>query len=191
MRAQEKRILLQPPKLNPDFCQIENAQQAGPLRRPGFLYLPMRILQNLNKHGPLYTARKTFGPGWSALRRWATGAKAPAVRTPFCPDAVLDLQPGEWVKIKSFEEIKRTLDQKGRFRGLVFTPEMAKHCGKTYQVYKRLELMFDEYHKTQRRVSNTVLLKDVVCEGAGLGCHRSCFLYWREAWLSRLPEHLT
>jgi hypothetical protein len=100
---------------------------------------------------------------------------------------VLDLQPGELVQVKSLAQILRTLDAKGRNHGLVFTPEMKKHCRKSYRVFKRLELMFDENHKSQRRVRNTVLLDHVLCEGTGLGCDRSCFLYWREVWLRRVP----
>jgi hypothetical protein len=90
------------------------------------------------------------------------------------------------VEVKSLPEILKTLDDKGRHHGLVFTPEMRQHCVKQYRVFKRLELMFDEYHKSQRRVKNTVLLEGVVCGGAGIGCDRSCFLYWREAWLRRV-----
>jgi hypothetical protein len=101
---------------------------------------------------------------------------------------VLDLQPGELVQVKSLAQILTTLDAKGRNHGLVFTPEMKKHCRKSYRVFKRLELMFDENHKSQRRVRNTVLLDHVLCEGTGLGCDRSCFLYWREVWLRRVPS---
>ena len=65
---------------------------------------------------------------------------------------------------------------------------MRLHCGKRYRIFKRLELMFDEYEKSQRRVKHTVLLENVLCEGAGIGCDRPCFLYWREAWLRRVEE---
>jgi hypothetical protein len=68
---------------------------------------------------------------------------------------------------------------------------MKKHCGKSYRVFKVLELMFDENHKSQGRVRNTVLLHHVVCEGTGLGCGRSCFLYSREVWLRRTPSALS
>ena len=168
-----------------DLCQIENAQDAGRIRRPGTLYVPARILWNLRHHGLRYTFRATLAAQVAAIRERLRGAKSSAV-TPYCEDAVLDLTPGQLVEVKSLEEILKTLDDKGRYHGLVFTPEMRKHCSKRYRVYKRLELMFDEYHKSQRRVKNTVLLEGVVCEGTGLGCDRSCFLYWREAWLRRV-----
>ena len=174
-----------PPHHDPLLCQIETAQEGGRMRRPGSLYIPARILWNLRNRGLRYTLRATFGPHIAAFRERFEGRKG-TVRTPICKDEVLDLKPGDVVEVKTLPEILNTLDDKGRFHGLVFTPEMRKHCGRQYRVFKRLELMFDEYHKSQRRVKNTVLLEGVVCEGAGLGCDRSCFLYWREAWLRRL-----
>lgn len=174
------------PSRSSDLCQIETAPKAAALRRPGFLYVPMRILQNLRNRGFRYTFSATFGPRVKSLRRTLRRPEVACSRTPECPDAVLNLVPGELVEVKSLEEILRTLDSNGRHYGLAFTPEMKRHCGKQYRVFKRLELMFDEYHKSQRRVKNTVLLESVFCEGAGLGCHRSCFLYWREAWLRRV-----
>jgi len=142
----------------------------------------MRILQNLKTRGWRYTFHATI------MARVALARKR-AVRVtpkPVIEGMVLNLQPGDLVEVKSLEEILSTLDSAGKLNGLVFTPEMRKHCTKQYRVLKRLELMFDEYHKSQRRVKNTVLLEGVVCEGAGLGCDRCCFLYWREAWLRKV-----
>src|SRR5262249_34057297 len=42
---------------------------------------------------------------------------------------VLDLQPGEWVRVKSKEEIARTLTPDGRSRGMWFDREMLPDCG--------------------------------------------------------------
>lgn len=168
-----------------ELCQIENAQAGGRLRRPGMLYVASRILSNLKQRGFRYTFRATMSAQLTAIQE-RLGIQRQVVVTPHCEDAVLDLQPGELVQVKALEEIVKTLDAKGRHRGLVFTPEMRQHCGKQFRVYKRLELMFDEYHKSQRRLKNTVLLENNFCTGAGLGCDRSCFLYWREVWLRRV-----
>ena len=168
-----------------ELCQIETAQNGGRLRRPGFLYVPSRILWNFKHRGFRYTFHATMAAQVSRIRE-RLGLEKRKVLTPHCEDAVLGLEPGELVQVKSFDEIAKTLDAKGRHRGLVFTPEMKQHCGKQFRVYKRLELMFDEYHKSQRRLQNTVLLENNFCTGAGLGCDRSCFLYWREVWLRRL-----
>jgi len=140
----------------------------------------MRIGQELRARGIQATVRRLV----DALCRSSAGPQSAASR--LGADAVLHLRPGDLVRVKTLEEIQATLDPKGKHRGLVFTPEMTKHCGKEYRVFKRLDLMFDEYHKSQRRIRDTVLLENVFCGGAGLGCDRSCFLYWREVWLRRV-----
>ena len=171
---------------SPELCQIENAQHGGRLRRPGRLYVPSRILWNLRQNGFRYTFRATMRAQGAALRARLGLQPKEKIVTPKCDGEVLNLEPGELVQVKPLEEILRTLDAKGRHRGLVFTPEMRQHCGKQFRVFKRLELMFDEYHKSQRRLKNTVLLEGNFCTGTGLGCDRSCFLYWREVWLRRV-----
>jgi len=174
-------------KRDPTLCQIETAQEGGRIRVPGSLYVASRILSNLRTRGLAYTLRATFGPRLAAVRKKLQGTQTTIV-SHLVEDEVLNLKPGEMVEVKSLSEILETLDDKGKYRGLIFTPEMRKHCEKRYRVYKRLERMFDEYHKSQRRVNNTVLLQGVVCEGAGIGCDRSCFLYWREVWLRRMEQ---
>ncbi|MBV9782138.1 MAG: hypothetical protein JOY62_19425 [Acidobacteriaceae bacterium] len=171
-----------------DLCQIDSAPHGGRLRRPGFLYSPMRLFWNLRHQGVIQTFRTMFKPV-AAIAGARLGVTAPPRLTPKLPDAVLDLQPGEVVEVKQFEEILQTLDGRGRCYGLVFTPEMKKHCGRRYRVFKRLELMFDEYRHTQRRLKNTVLLENVHCTGEGIGCDRACFLYWREVWLRRVEQN--
>jgi hypothetical protein len=51
-------------------------------------------------------------------------------------EEVLDLQPGELVRIRSLEEIRSTLDEAERYRGLYFMPEMEEFCGKKFRVFK-------------------------------------------------------
>lgn len=98
---------------------------------------------------------------------------------------VLELKPGEFVEVRSEEEILATLDKNGKFQGLTFLPEMFQFCGKTFRVFKRLEKMIVE-GKGLRKIKNTVLLEKAICDGeAHGGCDRSCFCMWREAWLKR------
>lgn len=169
------------------LCQIEGTASAGPMRRPRSLYVPSRILWNLRKNGFLYTVRATFKAQYRRVAE-RTGWSNPDVRSPDCHCEILGLRPGELVEVRPIEEIRSTLNEKSQRYGLTFTPEMMKHCGRRYRVYKRLEYVFDEYKHTQRRLRNTVLLEGVVCVGEGIGCDRSCFLYWREAWLRRLES---
>lgn len=101
----------------------------------------------------------------------------------------LDLKPGELVEVKSIEEIKATLDQRGRNRGLALVPEMVAFCGQRHRVASRVDRMILEWTGELCQLSNTVTLEDVTCNGlARRGCPRNCFLLWREAWLKRVDE---
>jgi hypothetical protein len=102
---------------------------------------------------------------------------------------VLNLKPGEWIEVKSEQEILATLDQKGRYKGLGWMCNMRKFCGKRYRVFKRLETMLLESNRQYRKVKDTVLLEGVMCDGEEwYGCDRSCFHFWREVWLKRAPS---
>ena len=100
---------------------------------------------------------------------------------------VLGLQPGEMVEVKSVDEILATLDGQRRHKGLLWMTGMAKYCGQQYRVYRRVERITLESNGEQRTMKNTVLLEGVMCDGREFGgCDRSCFHFWREAWLRRI-----
>ena len=102
---------------------------------------------------------------------------------------ILDLQPGELIEVKSEKEIRKTLDNLGRSKGLGFMPEMYKYCGKRFRVYKILKQIMLESTGEVRRIKNTVLLEGVICDGSEhYNCDRSCFHFWREVWLKRSKE---
>jgi hypothetical protein len=108
--------------------------------------------------------------------------------TPAAQEA-LGLLPGEWVEVKPIEEILATLDGNRRNKGLRWMTGMKKYCGKRYRVYRRVERIMLETNGEMRNMKNTVLLDGVMCDGAAFnGCDRSCFHFWREAWLTRVPE---
>ena len=109
--------------------------------------------------------------------------------TPMPPEHVLHLQPGELVQIKSEEEVRQTLDSANRSCGLGFMEGMSQHCGKTYSVYKPVRTIILEGTGEVRRMKNTVLLEGVICDGERLGCDRSCFYFWKESWLKRVPSN--
>ena len=100
----------------------------------------------------------------------------------------MELEAGELVEVKSAKEIFSTLDSKAKLNGLPFTKEMMKFCGKRFRVYKRLENILLEATGELRRVKTpTVILEGVFCDGKAHGnCDRSCFCFWREAWLKRI-----
>jgi len=103
----------------------------------------------------------------------------------------LNLQPGEWVRVRSPEEIRPTLDKKGFNRGLSFDREMAEYCGQTFRVKARVTRLIAE--STGRMVTikrDAIILEGGVCSGeCSTGrwfCPREIYAYWREAWLERV-----
>jgi hypothetical protein len=107
------------------------------------------------------------------------------------PTQTLRLRSGEWVKVRSREEIVDTLDRSGKNRGLVFTVEMVQFCGGTYRVLRRLEKMINEPTRRLVDVQDTVILENVVCDGCHIargGCPRANYHFWREIWLERVSE---
>jgi hypothetical protein len=105
------------------------------------------------------------------------------------PAEVLGLQPGELVEVKSAPEILATLDANRRHKGLLWMTGMNKYCGRQYRVHRRLERILLESNGELRTMKNTVLLESVCCDGREFGgCDRSCFHFWREAWLRRVAD---
>jgi len=106
----------------------------------------------------------------------------------------LGLQPGERVRVKTYDEILLTLDESGRHRGLAFMRMMRGYCGGTFTVRKRVARFFDERTGRMLELRDVVILDEVLCapplDGGQqyAGCDRSCFFFWKEAWLERAPE---
>jgi len=170
-----------------DFCQIERLE-TGSRPVPSIAVLASRMRWHIRLDGFWTTLKKVTA---FLVRKTLRRHPAPVVtQESSAPPAVcesLDLRPGEWVEVKSEAEIRETLDQFGRHRGMLFMPEMARHCGHKLRVMKRLEQMLLESTMQVRRMRDTVLLEGAMCDGVGLRCDRSCFFYWREAWLRRSP----
>jgi hypothetical protein len=100
-----------------------------------------------------------------------------------------NLNVGDLVKVRSKEEILKTLDQKGQLDGLPFMPEMFAFCGKQFHVYKRAHKTCDTVSGDYkgRRMKDAVHLKEVRCDGyAHGGCEAGCLIFWKKAWLKKL-----
>jgi hypothetical protein len=107
------------------------------------------------------------------------------------PTPPLDLQPGDWVQVRSREEIQATLTEKGRNRGLWFDREMLPYCGKTFRVRRRVTRIVDERNGRMLSLkSDCIMLDGAVCSGENsLGrwfCPRGIYPYWRESWLKKV-----
>ena len=108
------------------------------------------------------------------------------------PLATLNLQPGELVRVKSYEEILATTNRDNKNRGMSFDGEMMPYCGRTYRVRSRVERFIDEKTGKIRTLKTpAVILDDVFCRARysyhRMYCPRSIFSWWREVWLERVP----
>jgi hypothetical protein len=103
----------------------------------------------------------------------------------------LGLQPGELVRVKSKEEIARTLNAQGRNKGLWFDREMLPYCGGTFRVRSRVSRFINDRDGKMIVLKNeAVTLEGVVCSGElslrRWFCPRAIYPYWRECWLERV-----
>jgi hypothetical protein len=106
------------------------------------------------------------------------------------PRQVLDLQPGERVRIKSRDEIEATLDVNNRNRGLRVDPDQLLFCGGEFRVLRRVNRIIDE--RTGRMIQipgDCIVLDGTTCTGTyNRCCPRSDNPYWREIWLARVDD---
>jgi hypothetical protein len=101
----------------------------------------------------------------------------------------MKMRVGDWVEVKSKEEILRTLDKRGRLEGLPFMPQMFQYCGQRFQVFKRAHKTCDWVYTVKSRWLPNGVHLNLRCDGdAYEGCQAACLLYWKEAWLKRVDE---
>jgi hypothetical protein len=103
---------------------------------------------------------------------------------------VLGLRAGDWVEVRSVDEILATLDERGHLDALPFMPEMLQYCGRRFRVFKRAHKTCDtiQTFTVPRLMTNAVHLEGLRCDGAAHGgCQAECLLFWKEAWLARAP----
>jgi len=106
------------------------------------------------------------------------------------PTEHLDLRLGEVVRVKSKDEITRTLNAKKLNRGMGFEEEMARFCGRTSRVLRRVDRCIDEKTGKMLTMKNPcIVLEGIVCQGVyHSNCPRQYVSFWREAWLERVQD---
>jgi len=109
------------------------------------------------------------------------------------PHGELEVRPGEWVRVKSYDQILATLDANNKNRGLVFDAELVPYCGRTFRVLQRVNRILDEQTGKMMEFKNPcITLENVICEAryseCRLFCPRAIYSYWREIWLERVSE---
>ena len=159
----------------------------------GLIYISYQNLINLGigLGAPLRWLYDRFQGLWGGLpypRRWG---KIPMGQP--TPTAHLNLQEGEWARVKSYEEILATCTADNRNRGMGFDGEMMPFCGRTFRVLKRVTHIVNERTGKMMKMKNPcIILENVVCEGryseCRMFCPRAIYPYWREIWLERVAE---
>ncbi len=102
----------------------------------------------------------------------------------------LGLKAGEWVLVRSKDEILATLDKNGRLDELPFMPHMLQYCGQRLRVAKHAHKVCGTQHSTvSGSMNDAVVIEDLRCNGSGFGgCEASCLFVWKEAWLKRADD---
>jgi hypothetical protein len=151
-----------------------------------------------------YYSTLAFSEKWGRPARWLynrvqvlrSGVPFPRMKGKIptgqpTPRGDLDLQPGEFVRVKSYEEILATLDTRLSNRGLWFDAELVPYCGRVYRVSTRVERFVDERTGRMRTLRTpAVILENVTCKahyaGQRMFCPRAIYSWWREIWLERV-----
>lgn len=123
--------------------------------------------------------------------RGGTGFPAiPASSLTSTPAVSRGLAAGDEVTVQPIAEISRTLDTKGKNRGLWFDRDMVKHGGQRYKVLKRVERIIDDANGQMRTMKTPcIVLEGVSYSGEGLRfCAQQDPTFWREAWLRLSSE---
>jgi hypothetical protein len=118
-----------------------------------------------------------------AIGRVPDGARTPAVN--------LNLQPGELVRVKSFDAVRDTLNSRCLNRGLYWDAELVPYCGQEFRVRSRVKQVIDERTgKMLRLKSEPVILEGAICQAKysehRYFCPRATFSFWSEIWLERV-----
>ena len=103
---------------------------------------------------------------------------------------VVHLIPGVWVRVRSLEDIQRTLNSFQELKGCAFLEDMKQYCGTEQRVLKVMERFLDERDYQVKKAKGIVLLEGVYCQGTLVfgRCDRSCLSFWREEWLEKIEE---
>lgn len=109
------------------------------------------------------------------------------VVSPTSSPVLLNLQPGDVVRIRSRDEIIATLDKDRKLKGTSFIGGMWQYCGTTQKVFKPINRFVDERNYKVVNTKGLYLLEGVICSGTDFygSCDRACYFFWREEWLEK------
>jgi hypothetical protein len=106
------------------------------------------------------------------------------------PTEVLDLQPGDIVRVKTRQQIEKTLNSASKNRGLWFDREMHRFCGGEFRVASVVRTLVEEASgKLMTMGSPCIVLEGVSATGEYLGlCPQNELVLWHEIWLERVTS---
>lgn len=168
------------------FCQsTELIKATKPLSTKGRLRLCLEDIGSGNV-GMATMVKMTVQPVfWKMVEKFIRPryVQGPLKKTPLIN---IGLKPGDMVEVRSTEEIKQTLNDKGCNRGLRYDYGANQFCGTRFLVRDRLDKIIVESTGKMLQLQGTVTLEDSTClcyMTAFGGCSRQDLVYWREAWL--------
>ena len=170
------------------FCQSTNLMKSTEFSSSADFRQWMRDVTSGN-FTVLQVAKALYIMIYNKIKAMAGGTEfggivGSAVSTPVIS---LNLQPGDLVEVKTRDEIATTVDSMGRNKGLTIDHEMLRHAGRRFLVLRKVDRIILESNGKMREIQNTVLLKDVTCEGlCRKACSRASYPMWREAWLKKV-----
>ena len=101
----------------------------------------------------------------------------------------MKLRAGDWVEVRSKEEILRSLDENGRLQELPLMPQMFQYCGQRFKVFKQAHKTCDTVTNTGGRWLTNGVHLDLRCDGKAYGgCQAACLIFWKDAWLKPVDE---
>ncbi len=157
----------------------------------GFVYSNYHNLSNIGIGigAPMRWLYDAASPLWGGPK-WPRKKGTIPLGTP-TPAFTLNLQPGEIVRVKSHEEILKTINVDSKNRGMHWDAELLPYCGGTYKVLNSVTRVIDE--KTGKMVTMktpAIILDSVICQAryspCRMFCPKSTWAYWREIWLERV-----
>jgi len=99
----------------------------------------------------------------------------------------MKLKSGDWVEVKSKEEILATLDKNGCLDEMPFMPQMFQYCEKRFKVYRRAHKACDTVNPVRSLQIPHAVHLDLRCDGEAYGgCQAACLIYWKSEWLRPL-----
>ena len=166
-------------------CQLENIRELchQSSMAENCHYALFRILQEVHKKEILL--KKALKPlKDKLLSKESSTPSAEAVITV----GNLDFTPGDFVRVRSKEDIKKILKQ--RQAKCPFMPEMFDYCDGEYMVKKRVNYFFDENLRTLRKARDAYILEGSFCKGNRklyvTKCDLNCFFFWHRDWLEKI-----